>query len=276
MSNQALTAIRFAELKPSGKKFVAMALADFADENWECFPEVDALAEYTAQGERTVREHLDALEAEGFLSRTRHRRKDGTLCGYRYKILWRKQLNGSEHPAAEIASGNDQRRKPTSGEIPPVAKNSTNHRRKTALTTGEIRRSLNPQEDITPIEEPPTVRAMRAVTRFAEFWEAYPHRDGQKRGRKKSVDSYAKAVKHGVSEQAIIDGAKQAHFDPTVVRGFAKDPTTWLNAEGWADEINPSGTVHQFPRKNGQGYGERLDEAYEAAGDLLAKHPFPS
>jgi uncharacterized protein YdaU (DUF1376 family) len=72
-------------------------------------------------------------------------------------------------------------------------------------------------------------------TRFAEFWEVYPHRDG-KRGRKPAEAKYAAAVRRGVPEQTIIDGAIRARSDPRVIRGFARDPATWLNQMGWEDE----------------------------------------
>ena len=99
MSNEALTAVSKAKIRPSGRKFVAMALADYADEAWSCFPSVEQLAEYTGQGEKTVRDHLDALESDGIITRKRHRREDGTLGRYRF-IIHRRKL-----PVANFARG---------------------------------------------------------------------------------------------------------------------------------------------------------------------------
>ena len=99
MSNEAITAISKSLIRPSGRKFVAMALADFADENWSCYPSVAQLAEYTAQGEKTVRDHLDGLEKDGIISRNRQRREDGTLGRYRF-FIQRRNL-----PMANIARG---------------------------------------------------------------------------------------------------------------------------------------------------------------------------
>lgn len=77
------------------------------------------------------------------------------------------------------------------------------------------------------------------VARFAEFWDdAYPHRNGRKKGRKTAEAKYVAAVKRGVSEETIIAGARAAVADPDVARGFARDPTTWLNQEGWRDETS--------------------------------------
>jgi uncharacterized protein YdaU (DUF1376 family) len=80
------------------------------------------------------------------------------------------------------------------------------------------------------------------LDRFAEFWEAYPHRDGR-RNRKGAEDRYRAAVRGGVSEQAIIDGARRAHGDRRVLAGYARDPTTWLNQQGWLDEV-PAAEIH--------------------------------
>ncbi|TNE46888.1 MAG: DUF1376 domain-containing protein [Sphingomonadales bacterium] len=79
-----------------------------------------------------------------------------------------------------------------------------------------------------------------AISRFDEFWNSYPHRDGVKRNRKGAEAKYRAAVKRGVSEQTIIDGAKRSHQDKRVIEGFARDPTTWFNQQGWTDEISTS------------------------------------
>ena len=94
--------------------------------------------------------------------------------------------------------------------------------------------------------------------RFDEFWGCYPHRDGNKRKRKEAVAAYVKAMRNGASEQQIIDGARRAHTDPSVKRGYARDPVSWLNQEGWTDEIQPTLTVipggprDQSPQSNRQ------------------------
>lgn len=99
MSNEAINAVARSTIRPSGRKFVAMALADYADEAWSCFPSVAQLAAYTCQGEKTVRDHLAALEESGCIDRERQRRADGTLGRYLF-VIQRRNL-----PVAKIASG---------------------------------------------------------------------------------------------------------------------------------------------------------------------------
>ena len=50
---------------------------------------------------------------------------------------------------------------------------------------------------------------------------------------------YNIAVKRGCSEQDLIDGAVRYSGDRRVNDGYARDPVTWLNQEGWNDEIEP-------------------------------------
>lgn len=147
MSNEALTAVAKADIRPSGRKFVAMALADYADEAWSCFPSVEQLARYTSQGEKTVRDHLDALEELGVITRDRQRREDGTLGRYRFK-LHRRNL-----PVAEIANGEKQPE--------PPAKSATH----------------NPQL------EPSSIFSL-TVREFDQFWAVYPNKVGKRAAEK--------------------------------------------------------------------------------------------
>ncbi|MDQ8707852.1 helix-turn-helix domain-containing protein [Streptomyces sp. LHD-70] len=68
-----------------GAKLVLLALCDFADESWSCFPGQETLAAKTSQGERTVRRHLEWLEREGFIV-SRARFAHGRRTSNRYTI----------------------------------------------------------------------------------------------------------------------------------------------------------------------------------------------
>lgn len=80
-------------------------------------------------------------------------------------------------------------------------------------------------------------RAKVTPERFDEFWDAYPHRGGVRRGRKPSLARYERIVRAGTPEQALIDAARRYGGDRRVVDGFAKDPATWLNQSGWEDGV---------------------------------------
>ena len=74
------------EIPGAGRKFVLVALADRANADGYSFPGQKSLASMTGQSERTVREHLEWLEAEGYVRREERRRKDGTRTSDAYYL----------------------------------------------------------------------------------------------------------------------------------------------------------------------------------------------
>lgn len=128
MSIEAINLVRKLDMRPSGMKFVAICLANYADEEWGCYPSVAKIMAFTCQGEKTVREHLNALEGIGFITRKRKRRTDGTLTGYRFKI--QRQFSPVAKSAASPATGEK-------GQKPP------------AKSAGQ-EPSIEPSEDISP------------------------------------------------------------------------------------------------------------------------------
>lgn len=90
MSHQAVTWAYEQDVQPTGAKFVLVTLANYANADGYCYPSQITLARDTGQSERAVRNHLDALEASGYLLRERrhaksgHRKSDGFwLVGFR-------------------------------------------------------------------------------------------------------------------------------------------------------------------------------------------------
>jgi hypothetical protein len=89
MSNDALTWAWKARI-PDGPKFVLVALADHASdhagEDWTCFPSVERLMERTSKSRSTVERGLKWLDENGWISRRRRRRGDGTLGIYDFTL----------------------------------------------------------------------------------------------------------------------------------------------------------------------------------------------
>lgn len=87
MSHWASTWAYEQEIQPSGKKFVLVALANFADEDGFCYPSQETLAVMTGQTARSVRSHLASLEEDGIIQRKHRRGKTGqrTSDGYTLK-----------------------------------------------------------------------------------------------------------------------------------------------------------------------------------------------
>lgn len=107
--------------------------------------------------------------------------------------------------------------------------------------------------------------------RFEDFWNQYPHRNGAKKGKAKARQKYERLVASGVSEHEIITGAMRYATDRQVVEGYAKDPTTWLNNEGWTDDIEPAQPSRA--NSNGSGTGQRssMVDAFAAVAERRSR-----
>ena len=85
--------------------------------------------------------------------------------------------------------------------------------------------------------------------RFAEWYAAYPLRKERAAARK----AFNKAVTKVDDVQILFDAAKRyAETDPHVLRGFIKNPATWLNKECWLDEPAPTAAATGTDGRPGQ------------------------
>ena len=110
-------------------------------------------------------------------------------------------------------------------------------------------------------------------SKFQDFWDQYPHRNGAKKGRAKAESSYARRVKGGATENEIIQGAMRYATDRQVLAGYAKDPTTWLNGECWRDDIEPA----HIPKQVGTAQGSRThtDDDLRVIAARMRRSPQP-
>lgn len=93
MSVQAMAWAFSVELSP-GPKFTLLALANFADEDGDCYPGQERLAQMTGQDVRTIQRHLKAMEESGILTRRHQYREDAGGRGGRTSDRYRLMLNG--------------------------------------------------------------------------------------------------------------------------------------------------------------------------------------
>lgn len=100
------------------------------------------------------------------------------------------------------------------------------------------------------------------TVRFDEFYdETYP----RKMHRGTALKAFKKAIKAGVDPDVILDGARRFRDDPNLPTGdeaeFIPLPSSWLNAEGWADGPLPP----RRPRKRRA--GQVTEDSIRAALD---------
>lgn len=195
---------------------VMLALADFANDEGECWPAVGTIAKKVRMTERGVQKIVGRLVNAGRLSvLAGGGRRNSNL--YRILASPEPETPNAVHP--EPHSPRTPEQKPRTG-------------------VQESPNGGSPKPSGT-IKEPSVERDARA-SRFAEFWNLYPHRGGAKVKRKGGEVIYGRLVRAGVPEQAIIDGASRYRDDAKVQRGYAQDATKWLNQRGWEDEVEPA------------------------------------
>lgn len=112
---------------------------------------------------------------------------------------------------------------------------------------------------------------------FEDFWQQYPHRNGAKKGKAAAKAAWDRKIKAKASPKDIISGAMRYASDRQVISGYAKDPSTWLNQEGWMDDVEQSGNnggsaggpANQGTRRAGIGSG--TTDAFAAVAERLSR-----
>lgn len=92
----------------------------------------------------------------------------------------------------------------------------------------------NLQSLTSTTENKPRARASD-LTRFAEFYAAYPRHVGRAAAEK----SWASALERGVPPDTVIAAASRYAADPNRLAEFTKHPATWLNQGCWDDDPLP-------------------------------------
>lgn len=132
-----------------GAKLVLLALCDFADEAWSCFPGQATLAEKTSQGERTVRRHLEWLENEGFIV-SHARFSDGRRTSNRYTIhVPRPQ---APPPSGPSASGSSTSGTSATGSEAPTQEATKGKGKRARRRTKQAAKTATGQSDQRPDE----------------------------------------------------------------------------------------------------------------------------
>lgn len=245
MSVQAITWAYNLRGLSSGQKFVLVTLCNRADEDWSCYPSVNFIAEETGMSDRSVRQHLDALEEAGAIRRDRTRNSDGTLGRYRYFV--QRQFSpvaisaGGEKPANEPAAN------PATGEKrhEPAAKSA-------ALSN----RQLEPSEKNMLKDQ------------FEALWALWPAKGRQRSKAKAKVFDQFKHASAAHDPEQIVNASKlwlrtiapefapalerflrDGRFEHHLPRGNVVAMTTqpdwptaladWLANKGWPEALGP-------------------------------------
>lgn len=213
------------------ERMVLLAIADHADEDGRGFPSMVGIAEKTCMTERGARGVVRRLEAGGWL-------KTEIGGGRGGKSVYTVLMKNPEPQTRNIDATRNHKPGMTFPEKAETRNVATRNPEGDCTKPGT---SVPPNHQGT-IKEPSNTSTARQIA-FSRFWAAYPKRVEKKGAQAK----FEAAVKSGVDPERIISAAEAYAKSDNVRRGFAKHPTTWLNAGCWDDEQAAAPIPQQDP-----------------------------
>jgi DNA-binding transcriptional ArsR family regulator len=223
------------------RKLVLIKLADNANDQGECWPSYQHIADQCEIGKSTVRKHIKDLETSGLLKIENRKGPKGNASN-----IYRLTLNGVSPDSTGVSPDS----------TPPVAPDSTG-----------ISHSFE------PVIEPNDLCVL-----FESFWKSYP-RKNNKQGALKSFKAALKNQNLTASEftemlvSDVSERIKRKQF------GFYKlHATTYLNNERWNDpheENQPRVTESGYKPNSIDAYNERLLAKYGHASAPIEREINP-
>jgi len=230
-----------------GAKLLLIVLANYADEDGECWPSQKRLAEDTGMTDRGVRKLLAGLVLSGFVTRRVRNRRDGS--------------RGTDVITLHL-DGPYQRNDDPPEQKPAKGKSAEP---RAVITGTKVQLSAEPGSGLTTFEpslEPSMEPSLKRARDFERFWEAYP----EKKGKRAAELAFVKALKRGTIDQMIwaIEDAKS--HSKKWLEGYIPNPATWLNQDRWNDEHSDRPTAspqlirrHENMRRAVSGFAASAD-----------------
>jgi hypothetical protein len=204
------------------RKLVLIKLADNANDQGECWPSYQHIADQCEIGRSTVKLHIRELEKAGFLRRE-YRRK-GEL---NQSNVFHLSLDGGSNPAP---GGGSPDNPPGAGDNPGGG-------------AGAAPRTSHSYE---PVKEPKTLctSEVELAEAFEVFWKLYPNKKSKKDARK----AWEKLKPSAELRQTLMTalGSHRLSRDWTKDDGqYVPMASTWLNGERWTDVLKPGTATGQ-------------------------------
>jgi hypothetical protein len=146
------------------------------------------------------------------------------------------------------------------------------------ITTDSLFGSNEPHSALTPaapFSKQDSSTSERRNTReeidatFDRFWQAYPKRTEKKAAKAKFIGAIRREK---IDPEILIRAAAAYAQTDSVKRGYAKNPTTWLNGGCWEDEgIAPRSVHPEADKLRREAVIERTLGNYQRADDLEAR-----
>lgn len=199
------------ELDSSTKRLILLSLADRAGDEHTCFPSTKRVVKDTCLDRKTILKAITEMIEDGLIYDTGERKGNGV------RVLKLVGVSGREnetHPRKITSTKNG-----TSTEIGMTTDTKNGIATDPKIGTQNLKENLT--RNLTNISQ----------EKFGKFWAIVPNKDGKAAARK----SFDKALKKK-SVDELIDAYKAniAYCDSS--KRYYRNPSTWLNQEGWDDE----------------------------------------
>lgn len=272
----------------SAIKIVLLAMADRADENHECYPSVKRLELDTELNRKTIQAALSFLRDAPMIEDTGRRVGDtGQVKVYRLLGVDSREQFSMNFAGEETNSAN----KPDIGSVkhdtpsnPAETKGSKQAQKRNSTKNGTVPNLPdNKPENGTHKEaqkratEPTTLEPIinqpdSCAQRFDRFWQAYP----KKRSKGQAEKTWNKIKPTEQLTSQMINAIERAKTSDEWLKNggqFIPNPSTWLNAKGWDDELSYSNAQQFGAGGTHQGFDEApggwLDESTAAHASEL-------
>ena len=188
------------------RKLVLIKLADNANDQGECFPSYQHIADHCEVDKRTVIRHVKALRDAGYLSITHRKGVKGNSSNI-FKL---------SIPSDPLSPPSDRVSLPPSDPVSPRTSHS-----------------------IEPVNEPKRDFVKNDIDEgFNFFWDCYPNKQGKTAAYKK----FSKITSKLKTKQELIDFVNNLANDVTLryantEKQYVPHGSTYMNGERWNDEL---------------------------------------
>lgn len=214
MSVQAITSALIIQGVRDTEKLLLIVLANYADENMQCWPSQERLAKDTCMSVRSVGRCFAGLEKVGYVERHQRRRDDG----FRASDLIVLRLDSPAIMSHDSLSPDKQSHD----------KSAHLTRQKRRISHDRLAEPTSFEPTIEPSVEPSKKRAREDS--FDIFWKTYPHKVGKGDAR----NAFVKAITRS-DLLTMLDGVRRYIASKPPDRAWC-NPATWLNQDRWEDE----------------------------------------
>lgn len=212
-------------------KAVLLVLADHADEDGYCWPKVSTICVRTQYADRAVRNAIQQLESEGFITVE----EDFEIGGRQTSNVYRLRKNIKSPPVSGAPSPLHQMQAPPAPDAPPTRTvNRTVRKTRENVGSKSTRRVVRSDDETAPAEESPAPGATRRKT-------AEERREATRAAKKPSAMGFAIRLRdqlesagylQPVNETAVAKAIRSWDLDPDVIGKmidlFGRNPKRYL------------------------------------------------